>query len=171
MGKIWTNSRRHLVIDMQMYFFLFRLYPNSLCFSRSKYLHNTFTIKKKETLFEILLLFFTCVKLHSEFLAKVVDKGGQSFSGIMKKFNVSKTPINTGVTALPQEIDWRSKGAVTPVKDASKCQHPYCSAIISMVRGYLHPYTRYNVIFKSMSVEYCLALRSTDCPGVFESIW
>ena len=80
-----------------------------------------------------------------------MDKGGQSFSGIMKKFNVSKTPINTGVTALPQEIDWRSKGAVTPVKDASKCQHPYCSAIISMVRGYLHPYTRYNVIFKSTS--------------------
>ena len=134
---------------MQMYIFLFRLYPNSLCLSRSKYLPNTFTIKKKkETLFEILLLFFTCVKLHSEFLDKVVDpqgkyrrniggeKGAQSFSGIMKKFNVSKTPINTGVTALPKEIDWRSKGAVTPVKDASKCHYTFCTAYISMVKRY-----------------------------------
>lgn len=116
--------------------------------------------------------------LHSEFLDKVVDpqgkyrrniggeKGAQSFSGIMKKFNVSKTPINTGVTALPKEIDWRSKGAVTPVKDATKCHYIFCTAYISMVES-----MEGNLFMKTKRLIPLSVQQTLDCAGGFGGDW
>ena len=70
--------------------------------------------------------------MHNEFLAKFVGKG-QSTAEFMKKANISNS--SSKYITLPRELDWRRKGAVTPVKNQGDC--PFCSNYFAAVSGSL----------------------------------
>ncbi len=65
-----------------------------------------------------------CAKLHSEFLAKFVgQRRSASAAELVKKANVGGGGSNTSIISPkgkalpPRQLDWRSRGAVTPVKN------------------------------------------------------
>ncbi len=71
--------------------------------------------------------------LHNEFLAKFVGKGKSSTDFTMKA-NISDNvlPQPPQPSTMPREVDWRSRGAVTPVMDQGDC--PHCSHYFAIVR-------------------------------------
>lgn len=105
---------------------------------------------------------------NKEFKAKFAGfKAIQTANTIITKTTIKKGTTNKPVTTtiiLPQSIDWRADGYVTPVKDQGNCGSCWAFSALAALEGQYFKKTGQLVSFSEQSLIDC-DIRDSGCEG------